>query len=51
MLADKSRKQTEISMFFLRKYTEMVAAFGGQNIVFRIGKIPRYKHHLNHTSM
>jgi hypothetical protein len=33
MLADKSLKQTEISLFFLRKYTEMVAAFGGQNIV------------------
>ena len=33
MLADKNLKQTEISLFFLWKYTEMVAAFGGQNIV------------------
>jgi hypothetical protein len=35
MLADKSLKQKEISLFFLRKYTEMDAAFGGQNIAVR----------------
>jgi hypothetical protein len=35
MLADKSLKQTEISLFFLWKYTEHAEMVAGQNIVFR----------------